>query len=130
MVFVDAHRYLKVQDEDLAEAFNAKSQSNHGQKGSSHHTFEDDDDDHDNKYSKASFESFQIEPTRFDESSSSMRLSMPQWLQTYWRAVLLTLLALSCFVALILILVFVVADYSAVDMDFDAGDSDLLDTGT
>lgn len=130
MVFVDAHRYLKVQDEDLAEAFNAKSHPNHGQKGSSHHTFEDDDDDHDNKYSKASFESFQIEPTRFDESSSSMRLSMPPWLQTYWRAVLLSLFALSCFVALILVLVFVVADYSAVDMDVDAGDSDLLDTGT
>ncbi|CCG83668.1 protein of unknown function [Taphrina deformans PYCC 5710] len=57
MVFVDAQRYLKVQDEDLDDAFD----------DSHSHASRDD------KYSKASFESFQIDPTTFATGQSKWR---------------------------------------------------------
>lgn len=52
MVFVDAQRYLKVQEDELDDVFN-------------HHSKHGDDDEDDRK--EASFESFQLDPTSFSD---------------------------------------------------------------
>lgn len=62
-MFVDAQKYLKVQDQDLNDAFDDND---------SHHRGTSGDND---KYSKASFESFQLEPTTMDEGTGWWRRS-------------------------------------------------------
>lgn len=65
MVFVDATKYMKVQDDDLAHTFSSARASHDSTGGRGPY------DDPDSKYTKASFESFQIEPTRYEGQSSS-----------------------------------------------------------
>lgn len=89
MVFVDATKYLKVQDDDLENAFD--DHSTHGA---------------DDKYSKASFESFQIDPTELPSNREPFR--WPEFTNLFERIPKLVLILLPMFFFLVGIAVIVI----------------------